>query len=42
VFATGRVPLTRMIRGGLLLDLASVCVIWTMMLLLRPWLPRAG
>jgi len=42
VFGTGRVPLTRMIRAGILLDVACVFVVWTGMLLLRPWLPRAG
>ncbi len=42
VFGTGRVPLTRMIRAGLLLDVACVLVVWTGVLLLRPWLPRAG
>lgn len=42
VFGTGRVPLTRMIRAGALLDLASVVVVWTAMLLLRPFLPQAG
>ncbi len=42
VFGTGRVPLTRMIRAGVLLDVACIVVVWTGMLLLRPWLPRAG
>ena len=42
VFGTGRVPLTRMIRAGALLDVACVLVVWTGVLLLRPWLPRAG
>ncbi len=42
VFGTGRVPLTRMIRAGALLDVAGVFVVWTGVLLLRPWLPRAG
>jgi sodium-dependent dicarboxylate transporter 2/3/5 len=42
VFGTGRVPLTRMIRAGALLDVACILVVWTGMLLLRPWLPRAG
>jgi sodium-dependent dicarboxylate transporter 2/3/5 len=42
VFGTGRVPLTRMIRAGALLDVACVVVVWTGMLLLRPFLPRAG
>jgi len=42
VFGTGRVPLTRMIRAGALLDLACVLVVWAGVLLLRPLLPRAG
>jgi sodium-dependent dicarboxylate transporter 2/3/5 len=42
VFGPGRVPLTRMIRAGALLDVACVVVVWTGVLLLRPWLPRAG
>jgi sodium-dependent dicarboxylate transporter 2/3/5 len=42
VFGTGRVPITRMIRAGALLDLACVVVVWLGILLLRPWLPRAG
>jgi sodium-dependent dicarboxylate transporter 2/3/5 len=42
VFGTGRVPLTRMIRAGALLDVASVVVVWAGVLLLRPLLPRAG
>ncbi len=42
VFGTGRVPLTRMIRAGALLDVACVVVVWVGVLLLRPWLPRAG
>ena len=42
VFGTGRVPLTRMMRAGALLDVACIVVVWTGMLLLRPWLPRAG
>ena len=41
VFGTGRVPLTRMIRAGALLDVACIAVVWTGVLLLRPWLPRA-
>jgi sodium-dependent dicarboxylate transporter 2/3/5 len=40
VFGTGRVPLTRMIRGGVLLDLACALIVWGGVLLLRPWLPR--
>jgi sodium-dependent dicarboxylate transporter 2/3/5 len=42
VFGTGRVPLTRMIRAGALLDVASIVVVWAGVLLLRPLLPRAG
>ena len=42
VFGTGRVPLTRMIRAGALLDVACVIIVWTGMLLLRPLLPHAG
>lgn len=42
VFGTGRVPLTRMIRAGALLDVACVLVVWAGVLLLRPLLPRAG
>jgi sodium-dependent dicarboxylate transporter 2/3/5 len=42
VFGTGRVPLTRMIRTGVLLDLACLVVLWAGILLLRPLLPRAG
>jgi sodium-dependent dicarboxylate transporter 2/3/5 len=42
VFGTGRVPLTRMIRAGALLDVACVVIVWTGMLLLRPLLPHAG
>jgi sodium-dependent dicarboxylate transporter 2/3/5 len=42
VFGTGRVPLTRMIRAGALLDVACIVVVWLGVLLLRPWLPRAG
>jgi sodium-dependent dicarboxylate transporter 2/3/5 len=41
-FGTGRVPLTRMIRTGFLLDLASLFVLWAGVLLLRPLLPHAG
>ena len=42
VFGTGRVPLTRMIRAGALLDVACVLIVWCGVLLLRPWLPRTG
>jgi solute carrier family 13 (sodium-dependent dicarboxylate transporter), member 2/3/5 len=41
VFGTGRVPLTRMIRTGFLLDLACLFVLFAGLLLLGPWLPRA-
>jgi sodium-dependent dicarboxylate transporter 2/3/5 len=40
VFGTGRVPLTRMIRAGAVLDVAAILVIWLGMLLLGPLLPR--
>jgi sodium-dependent dicarboxylate transporter 2/3/5 len=42
VFGTGRVPLTRMIRAGALLDLSSLFLLWAGIQLLRPLLPRAG
>jgi len=42
VFGTGRVPLTRMIRAGVLLDVASLVVLWVAVTLLQPYLPRAG
>ncbi len=42
VFGTGRVPLTRMIRAGVLLDLACLVVLWFAVTLLRPLLPHAG
>jgi solute carrier family 13 (sodium-dependent dicarboxylate transporter), member 2/3/5 len=42
VFGTGRVPLTRMIRAGAVLDLACIVVVWAGVLLLRPLLPHAG
>jgi sodium-dependent dicarboxylate transporter 2/3/5 len=42
VFGTGRVPLTRMIRAGVLLDVASLVVLWVAVTLLRPLLPHAG
>jgi solute carrier family 13 (sodium-dependent dicarboxylate transporter), member 2/3/5 len=42
VFGTGRVPLTRMIRAGVLLDLACLLVLWVAVTVLGPWLPRAG
>jgi sodium-dependent dicarboxylate transporter 2/3/5 len=42
VFGTGRVPLTRMIRAGILVDLAAVFVLWVAVTLLGPLLPRAG
>jgi sodium-dependent dicarboxylate transporter 2/3/5 len=40
VFGTGRLPLTRMMRTGVLLDVATVVVIWTGMQLVTPLLPR--
>jgi sodium-dependent dicarboxylate transporter 2/3/5 len=39
VFGTGRVPLTRMMRTGALIDLVTVGVIWTGMQVLAPLLP---
>jgi sodium-dependent dicarboxylate transporter 2/3/5 len=42
VFGTGRVPLTRMIRAGALLDLCSVFLLWAGIQLLGPLLPHAG
>jgi sodium-dependent dicarboxylate transporter 2/3/5 len=39
VFGTGRVPLTRMIRIGALIDLVTVGVIWTGVQVLAPLLP---
>jgi sodium-dependent dicarboxylate transporter 2/3/5 len=40
VFGTGLVPLRRMIRSGILLDLTALGVVWGGLLLLRPILPR--
>jgi sodium-dependent dicarboxylate transporter 2/3/5 len=40
VFGTGLVPLRRMIRAGILLDLTALVVIWAGLLLLTPILPR--
>lgn len=40
VFGTGLVPLRRMIRAGILLDLTALVVVWGGLLLLRPILPR--
>jgi sodium-dependent dicarboxylate transporter 2/3/5 len=40
VFGTGLVPLPRMIRAGVLLDLTSLFVVWGGLLLLTPILPR--
>jgi sodium-dependent dicarboxylate transporter 2/3/5 len=40
VFGTGLVPLRRMIRTGLLLDLTALVVVWGGLLLLGPLLPR--
>jgi sodium-dependent dicarboxylate transporter 2/3/5 len=42
VFGTGRVPLIRMIRTGILLDVACLLVLWVGILALRPLLPHAG
>jgi sodium-dependent dicarboxylate transporter 2/3/5 len=40
VFGTGMVPLHRMIRVGVLLDITSFFVIWLGLLALGPWLPK--
>jgi len=40
VFGTGLVPLRRMIRTGILLDVTALVVIWAGLLLLTPILPR--
>jgi sodium-dependent dicarboxylate transporter 2/3/5 len=40
VFGTGLVPLKRMIRTGILLDLTALLVVWGGLLLLTPILPR--
>jgi len=40
VFGTGRVPLTRMIRTGVLLDVLTVVIIWVGVRALDPLLPR--
>ena len=40
VFGTGRVPLTRMMRTGVLLDVATMIVIWVGMQAVAPLLPR--
>jgi sodium-dependent dicarboxylate transporter 2/3/5 len=40
VFGTGLVPLRRMIRAGILLDLTALFVVWGGLLLLTPLLPR--
>lgn len=40
VFGTGLVPLSRMIRVGILLDVASFLVVWLGLLALTPLLPR--
>ena len=39
-FGTGRLPLTRMMRTGVLLDVATVVVIWVGMQVVAPLLPR--
>lgn len=40
VYGTGLVPLHRMIRSGLLLDLTALIVVWGGLILLTPLLPR--
>jgi sodium-dependent dicarboxylate transporter 2/3/5 len=40
VFGTGLVPLPRMIRAGILLDVTSLLVVWGGLLVLSPLLPR--
>ena len=40
VFGTGLVPLPRMIRAGILLDVTSLLVVWGGLLLMTPLLPR--
>jgi sodium-dependent dicarboxylate transporter 2/3/5 len=40
VFGTGLVPLPRMIRAGILLDLTALGTIWAGLILLTPILPR--
>ncbi len=40
VFGTGLVPLRRMIRAGILLDMTALVVVWVGLLLLTPILPR--
>ncbi|HET6371900.1 MAG TPA: SLC13 family permease [Candidatus Polarisedimenticolia bacterium] len=40
VFGTGLVPLWRMIRVGLFLDLVAFLVVWLGLLALTPWLPH--
>jgi sodium-dependent dicarboxylate transporter 2/3/5 len=40
VFGTGLVPLRRMIRVGVLLDLTALLVVWAGLMLLGRWLPR--
>ena len=40
VFGTGLVPLRRMIRTGILLDVTALVVIWAGLVLLTPILPR--
>jgi sodium-dependent dicarboxylate transporter 2/3/5 len=42
VFGTGRVPLARMIRAGILLDLACIFILWAGIRLLGPLLPHAA
>jgi sodium-dependent dicarboxylate transporter 2/3/5 len=40
VYGTGLVPLPRMIRAGVLLDLTAVVTVWAGLILLTPLLPR--
>ncbi len=40
VFGSGLVPLRRMIRAGILLDITALVVVWAGLLLLTPILPR--
>ena len=40
VFGTGMVPLRRMIRIGVVLDISSFFVIWLGLLAMGPWLPK--
>lgn len=40
VYATGRVPSSRMLRAGLALDVLGILVIWGVLVLAGPWLMR--